>query len=159
MGKKILIVGGGGREHSLAWKLYRSPHVDEIFACPGNPGISEFGSCIDIKDTDIEAIRKFAKNNNIDLTIIGPEVPLAMGVVDEFNNEGLTTFGPNKDAAEVEASKLLAKKVLDEGNVPTAKYAEFVDYDDAYEYVLENGTPLVIKADGLAYGKGTYVAI
>jgi len=159
MSKKVLVVGGGGREHSLVWKLSQSKQVGEIFACPGNPGIAEIGTCVDIKDTDLEKIADFAEKKGIDLTLVGPEIPLSLGIVDIFQERGLTIFGPNKVAARIEGSKLFAKEIMTEGDIPTARYAEFTEYNPAMEYVVERGTPLVIKADGLAYGKGTYVAI
>jgi len=151
---KILVVGSGGREATLVWKLNRSPQVDKIYAAPGNGGISKLAECIDIKADDIEALAQFATKQAIDLTIVGPEAPLADGIVDHFQAQGLDIFGPTKLAAEIESSKVFSKELMKKYNIPTAEFKSFIDPDSALEYLHEKGVPIVIKADGLAAGKG-----
>jgi len=157
---KLLVVGGGGREHALCWKLSTSPLVEKIYAAPGNGGtaIENKTENVDIKATDIEALVQFALDNKIDLTVVGPEDPLALGIVDAFEAKGLKAFGPNGAAAELEASKAFAKDVMVKAGIPTADYGEFTDYDSALAFVKEKGAPIVVKADGLAAGKGVTVA-
>lgn len=155
---KVLIVGGGGREHALAWKVSQSPRVEKIYAAPGNAGISGLAECVSIKSEDIPALALFAKDKSIDLTIVGPETPLSMGIVDEFARHGLKAFGPSRLAAEIEASKSFAKDLMKKYHIPTAEYEVFTDRDQAVSYVMRKGAPLVIKADGLAAGKGVVVA-
>jgi phosphoribosylamine--glycine ligase len=155
---KVLVVGGGGREHALAWKIAQSPQVDEVFCAPGNPGIAAIGTCVDIGVNDTSALIAFAQENDIDLTVVGPEDPLAAGIVDRFSEAGLRAFGPSGPAAELEGSKAFAKRIMQKYNIPTAEYAVFVDVDEAIAYVQEKGAPIVIKADGLAAGKGVTVA-
>ena len=151
---KVLVVGSGGREATLVWKLDKSPQVVKIYAAPGNGGITKFAECVDIKADAIEELAEFAKNNDIDITIVGPEAPLADGIVDVFQDQGLRIFGPTKAAAEIEASKVFAKDLMKKYNIPTAKFESFSEVDKALEYLHEQGAPIVIKADGLAAGKG-----
>jgi len=155
---KVLVIGSGGREHALVWKLLQSPRVDKVYCAPGNAGISEIAECIDIKPDDIEALLDFVKYNWIDLTVVGPEVPLTAGVVDAFIKEERTIFGPDKKGARLEGSKIFAKDFMRKYGIPTAEYKTFTSYLRAEEYVRLKGTPIVIKADGLAAGKGVIVA-
>ena len=158
---KVLVIGGGGREHALAWKLIQSPSCTQVYVAPGNPGtdLEENIENIDIAADDIAGLVIFAKDNDIALTIVGPEVPLVMGVVDAFNEAGLRCFGPSKDAAQLEASKSFTKEFLARHNIPTADYQVFTEVDPALAYIKEQGAPIVIKADGLAAGKGVIVAM
>ncbi|MBI4687668.1 MAG: phosphoribosylamine--glycine ligase [Nitrospirae bacterium] len=155
---KVLVIGGGGREHALVWKLSRSPRVDKIFCAPGNAGISEIAECIDIKADDIGALLNFARYEWIDLTVVGPEAPLTMGIVDAFKREGLRIFGPDASGARLEGSKVFAKDFMLRYGLPTAEYKTFTSYLHAEEYVRLKGAPIVIKADGLAAGKGVFIA-
>lgn len=154
---KILVVGGGGREHAICWKLSKEASVDKIYCAPGNAGISNVAQCIDIQDSDIENLLKFAKENKIDLTIVGPEIPLVAGIVDKFEKEGLKIFGPNKKCAQLEGSKSFSKDFMIRHNLPTAKYKEYTDLDEAISEIDSFGYPVVIKADGLAAGKGVVI--
>ncbi|WP_041643991.1 phosphoribosylamine--glycine ligase [Mahella australiensis] len=156
---KVLIIGSGGREHALAWKIAQSHEVDEIYCAPGNGGISDIARCIDIKATDIDGVVNFAKQNAIDLTVVAPDDPLAMGMVDALEAVGCRAFGPRRDAAAIEASKAFAKQLMHKYNIPTAKYEVFDDYEKAAAYVEKCPVPIVIKADGLALGKGVTVAM
>ncbi|ABO50871.1 phosphoribosylamine--glycine ligase [Desulforamulus reducens MI-1] len=156
---KILVVGGGGREHALVWKLRQSPRVKQIYCAPGNAGISQIAACINVRAEDTQGLLNFAKKEQIDLTVVGPEIPLTNGIVDLFQQEGLKIFGPSKAAAEIEGSKALAKDIMAKYNIPTARYATFEDAEEAREYVKKYGAPCVIKADGLAAGKGVIVAM
>jgi len=157
---KILIIGSGGREHALAWKVRQSESVEKVFVAPGNAGTALENQIenIDIQVTDINALILFAKKENISLTIVGPEAPLAAGMVDEFQREGLAIFGPSQNAAQLESSKSFCKDFLIEQNIPTAKYACFSDFNEAKNYIEKHPLPLVIKADGLAAGKGVVIA-
>ncbi len=155
---KVLVIGGGGREHALVWKLKQSPRVEKVFCAPGNAGISEIAECIDIKPDNVEALLDFVKYNWIDLTVVGPEVPLTEGIVDAFMKEERTIFGPEKIGAQLEGSKIFAKDFMQKYGIPTAEYKTFSSYHHAEEYVRLKGAPLVIKADGLAAGKGVIVA-
>lgn len=155
---KVLIVGSGGREHALAWKVSQSPKVKEVIAAPGNPGIKKIGRCVDIKPTDVEGLAEFAQKEKIDLTIVGPEAPLVAGIVDEFERRGLKIFGPSKAAAKLEGSKVFAKEMMKKYGVPTAEFQVFDNPEEAKRYVREKGAPIVVKADGLAAGKGVVVA-
>ena len=155
---KILVVGGGGREHAICWKLSNESNIKEIYCAPGNAGISNIAKCIDIGDSDIEALLKFAKENKIDLTIVGPEVPLVEGIVDSFEKENLKIFGPNKSCARLEGSKSFSKEFMIRHNIPTAKYKEYTDLDKAISDIDDFGYPVVIKADGLAAGKGVVIS-
>lgn len=158
---KILVIGSGGREHAIAWKLSQDNRVEKIYAAPGNGGTACENKCenVNIKVNDFDALIKFVKENNIDLTVVGPEDPLSNGIVDTFEKEGLLIFGPNKAAAQMEASKAFAKDVMKSAGIATADYAEFTNYDDAAAYVNKKGAPIVVKADGLAAGKGVTVAL
>ena len=154
---KILVVGGGGREHAICWKLSNESDVEKIYCAPGNAGISSVAKCIDIQDSDIENLLKFAKENQIDLTIVGPEIPLVAGIVDAFEKEGLKIFGPNKECAQLEGSKAFSKDFMIRHNLPTAKYKEYTNLDEAISEIDSFGYPVVIKADGLAAGKGVVI--
>ena len=157
---KVLVVGSGGREHALAWKISKSSLVSEIFVAPGNGGteIEESIQNISIDSNDIEGLSNFAKKSGIDLTIVGPEDPLVNGITDKFQNEGLLCFGPSKDAARLEGSKEFMKDFLLRNEIPTASYETFTDSEKAINYIKKQGCPIVIKADGLAAGKGVTVA-
>jgi phosphoribosylamine--glycine ligase len=156
---KVLVVGQGGREHALVWKLSQSPRVSRLYCAPGNAGIAELATCVPIGDTDIEGLVLFAKEEGIDLTVVGPEAPLVAGVVDRFEEEGLRIFGPRREAAMLEGSKSFAKAVMAKYGIPTARYQAFEDYEAALRYLREHGAPVVLKADGLAAGKGVTVAM
>jgi phosphoribosylamine--glycine ligase len=155
---KVLVVGGGGREHTLVWKIGQSPLVKKIFCAPGNAGIAEHAKCTDIDATDVEKLVKFAEKEKIDLTLVGPEAPLVEGIVDRFNERGLKVFGPSADAAQLEGSKGFAKKLMARHNIPTGTFQIFSDADEAIEFIRDMGAPIVVKADGLASGKGVTVA-
>ncbi len=154
---KVLVVGGGGREHALCWKISKSPIVKALFCAPGNVGISKHATSVDIKVTDIESMVRFARAEEIDLTVVGPEIPLSLGIVDRFQEENLNIFGPNKAAAEIESSKVYSKNLMKKYDIPTAFFSTFYDYGDAVNWVKEVKPPLVIKADGLAAGKGVII--
>ena len=154
---KVLVVGGGGREHAICWKLSNEENVEAIFCAPGNAGIESVAKCISIGDSDIDELVSFAKENKIDLTIVGPEVPLVKGIVDKFEKENLRIFGPNKNCAQLEGSKAFSKDFMIRHNIPTAKYKEYTDLDEAISEVDSFGYPVVIKADGLAAGKGVVI--
>ncbi len=155
---KVLVIGGGGREHALVWKLRQSPKVEKVYCAPGNAGIAELAECIDIKVDDVDGLIDFVKYNWIDLTVVGPEVPLTDGIVDAFIKEDRGIFGPDKIGAKLEGSKIFAKEFMLKYGIPTAEYKTFTSYLQAEEYVRLKGTPIVIKADGLAAGKGVIVA-
>lgn len=154
---KVLIIGAGGREHALAWKLSRSGRVGKIFIAPGNAGTAEIGENIDIAIDDLPALLKFAESTKIDLTVVGPELPLTLGIVDDFRAANLKIFGPSKRAAELEGSKAFCKDLLKKYNIPSAEYEKFTDAVKAKEYLKNATLPLVIKADGLAAGKGVII--
>ncbi len=155
---KVLVIGGGGREHALAWKIAHSPLVTKLYCAPGNPGIAKHAECVNTPAANLDALLSFALLMKIDLTVVGPEDPLSRGIVDLFESKGLKTFGPSKAAAQLEASKAFAKRIMDKYAIPTARHATFTDADAAIAYVREQGAPIVIKADGLAAGKGVTVA-
>jgi len=155
---KILVVGSGGREHALAWKLQQSAGVDRIFCAPGNAGTAEIGENVAIKASDLPALARFAKENRIDLTVVGPDDPLAAGIVDVFESERLRIFGPTKSAARLESSKIFAKELMRGKHIPTARAAVFEKQEAAFAFLKESHFPIVIKADGLALGKGVIVA-
>ncbi|MDP0560805.1 MAG: phosphoribosylamine--glycine ligase [Candidatus Endonucleobacter sp. (ex Gigantidas childressi)] len=157
---KVLIIGNGGREHALAWKVAQDPQVDRVFVAPGNAGtaLTEKVTNIPIGVLDIKGLANFAQDENITLTIVGPEAPLVAGLVDYFEEVGLTVFGPNKAAAQLEGSKTFSKSFLTRHNIPTAAYQSFTDIHQAKDYIREQGTPIVVKADGLAAGKGVILA-
>ncbi len=155
---QVLVIGQGGREHVLAWKLKQSPHVTRVFCAPGNAGTAEDVTNVDIDSTDIERLVKFAKNEQIGLTIVGPEAPLVAGIVDRFQRAGLRVFGPSRQAAQLEGSKVFAKEIMRLANVPTADWSVFSEADAALRFIQDREeTPLVVKADGLASGKGVIV--
>ncbi|MEG0549409.1 MAG: phosphoribosylamine--glycine ligase [Coprobacillus sp.] len=154
---KVLIIGSGGREHAIAYTLKKSPRVDEIHAIPGNPGIAELGTCHKGSVEDLEGILKFVEDNNIDFTVIGPEVPLCMGLADLLESHGHKVFGPTKHAATLEGSKAFSKDFMDRHHIPTAAYKEVNSYDEAITALDAFDYPLVVKADGLAAGKGVVI--
>jgi phosphoribosylamine---glycine ligase len=154
---KVLVIGSGGREHTICWKLKQSEQVTEIYAAPGSPGIAEIGENTGIKVDDLDGLVKFAKEKSVDLTIVGPEYPLSLGVVDAFQKEGLRIFGPTRKAAQLESSKKFAKEIMVAAGVPTAAYETFSDKESALSYLKTRTAPIVLKADGLAAGKGVFV--
>ncbi len=155
---KILVVGGGAREHTLVWKLAQSPRVKEIYVAPGNAGTAQIAHNLDIKPTDIESLAKVASEKNIDLTVVGPEAPLAEGIADQFLIRGMQIFGATRQAVEIESSKVFAKELMQKYNIPCAQSTSFSDYNRAKEYLQRQKPPIVVKADGLAAGKGVIVA-
>jgi phosphoribosylamine--glycine ligase len=155
---KILVLGNGGREHALVWKLAQSPRVEKIYCAPGNPGLAQLADCVDIAVTNAAALRRFAKEQEIDLTVVGPEAPLVAGIVDEFEAEGLRIFGPSKQAARLEGSKAFAKELMRKYRIPTAAAEIFTNAQEARAYLETAPIPIVVKADGLAAGKGAIVA-
>ena len=155
---KVLVIGSGGREHAIVDALTRSPRQPKIYAAPGNAGIAAIAECVAIKDTEVDKLLAFAQENGIDLTVVGPEAALAVGVVDKFRAAGLKIFGPTKAAAEIESSKDFAKRLMKKYDVPTADYATFSDFEEALAYVRKGSLPTVLKYDGLAAGKGVVIA-
>ncbi|MEF7659081.1 phosphoribosylamine--glycine ligase [Bacillus thuringiensis] len=155
----VLVIGRGGREHALAWKFAQSEKVEKVYVAPGNEGMRDVATPIDIDENDFDALVLFAKENTIELTFVGPEIPLMNGIVDRFKEEGLRVFGPNKAAAVIEGSKAFTKELMKKYNIPTAAYETFTDYEEAVQYIEKVGAPIVIKADGLAAGKGVTVAM
>ena len=156
---KVLVVGGGGREHALAWKLAQSPKVQAVYVAPGNGGTALDGRLENINITDVDALRAWAATEKIALTVVGPEQPLAAGIVDEFRRHGLRVFGPTRAAAQLESSKAFSKAFMKRHHIPTADYESFTDAAAAHAYIDEKGAPIVVKADGLAAGKGVVVAM
>ncbi|NLH45920.1 MAG: phosphoribosylamine--glycine ligase [Acholeplasmataceae bacterium] len=156
---RILVIGGGGREHALVWKLAQSPKVDKIYVCPGNPGMKNLAECVALPLTDLEAVADFAEKESIALTVVGPEATLVAGIVDVFNKRGLTIFGPTAAAAEIEGSKAFSKQLMAKYGIPTAFFKICEDIETAKAYIMEKGAPIVVKADGLAAGKGVVVAM
>ena len=154
---KVLVIGGGGREHSLVWKIAQSPEVSKIFCAPGNPGISELAECIDITADQTSLLCEFAVKENIGLTVVGPEAPLVDGIVDVFSKHNLKVFGPDQKAAILEDSKVFSKLLLRKHGIPTADFKCFDDHGQARHYILSRGAPIVVKADGLSKGKGVFV--
>ncbi|MDZ7414225.1 MAG: phosphoribosylamine--glycine ligase [candidate division KSB1 bacterium] len=154
---KVLVVGGGGREHALVWKLAQSDQVRKLYCAPGNAGIAQVAECVDIAPTDIRRLVQFARRRRIDLTVVGPEAPLVAGIVDEFQHHGLRIFGPTAAAAELEGSKAFAKEFARRHGIPTAAFATFTDPEAAWHYIDRHPLPVVLKADGLAAGKGVVV--
>lgn len=154
---KVLVIGSGGREHAICWKVNQSPLVEKLYCMPGNAGISEIAECIDIKVEDLDAIVEFALENNIDLAIIGPEVPLVMGLSDRLSEKGIKSFGPNKIAAEFEGSKAFSKRFMEKYSIPTAAYGVYDNPQDALDGLKNFSEPVVVKADGLAAGKGVLI--
>ncbi len=155
---KVLVIGGGGREHTLVWKIVQSPRVKKVYCTPGNGGISRLAECVDIEAGDLTAVVKFAKEKEIDLAVVGPDDPLAMGLVDKLEEAGIRTFGPCARAAEIEASKVFSKDLMKKYNIPTAHYEVFEDSDQAVRYLRNCTFPVVVKAEGLALGKGVVIA-
>lgn len=155
---KVLVVGSGGREHAIVWKLKQSPRVDKIYCVPGNAGINKIAECVALESSDIEKILEFAKGTGIDLTIVGPEVPLTEGIVDIFEAAGMRVFGPSKQAAAMEGSKVFSKNLMKKYGIPTGEYEVFENQHEANECIDRLGAPVVVKADGLAAGKGVIVA-
>jgi len=155
---KVLVIGRGGREHALAWKFSESTVVDRVYVAPGNKGMEDVASPVDIDENDFDALADFAKKENISLTVVGPEVPLVNGIADRFRREGLTVFGPEANAAVIEGSKTFAKNLMEKHGIPTAGYRTFTDCDEACRHVERADVPIVIKADGLAAGKGVVLA-
>ena len=155
---RILVVGGGGREHALVWKLAQSPRVTKIYCAPGNPGIAALAECVNISADNIKALCGFAREHNVDLTVVGPEKPLTDGIVDYFASQGLKVFGPSQEAAQLEGSKSFAKERMQKYGVPTADFAVFDTAAAARSYIEAKATGIVVKADGLAAGKGVVVA-
>ncbi len=155
----ILILGGGGREHALAWAVLQNPKCDKLIVAPGNAGIAQIAQCADLDILDPAAVTDFAAENAIDFVIVGPEAPLVEGIVDALSGAGILAFGPSKAAAELEASKAFTKEICDAAKAPTANYAHFTDAEAARAYIRAQGAPIVVKADGLAAGKGVIVAM
>src|SRR6516162_10892130 len=156
---RVLVVGSGGREHALTWVIAASPLVDRLFCAPGNAGIAEEAECVPILATDIAALVAFCRRERIDFVVVGPEAPLALGLVDALEAEGIAAFGPTAAAAALEASKSFAKDLCVRAGIPTAPYRCFRDPAGAKAYIAEHGAPVVVKADGLAAGKGVVIAM
>lgn len=155
---KILVIGGGGREHTIVWKLSKSPKVSKIYCAPGNGGIAELAECVPIKATDIESVVNFAKENAVDLVVVAPDDPLVAGMVDALEDAGIRAFGPRANAAAIEGSKVFSKDLMKKYNIPTAGYEVFTDPESAIKYIEKGSFPTVIKAEGLALGKGVIIA-
>ena len=159
MKKNVLVIGSGGREHAIVYQLSRSTQVEHIYCVPGNAGIAQWAECVAIKDTDVTQLLAFAKEQQIDLCVVGPEAALVAGVADAFREAGIPVFGHTKAATQIESSKEFAKELMAKYNVPTAAYRSFADYDEAIRYVHSRNTyPTVLKYDGLAAGKGVVIA-
>lgn len=154
---KVLVIGSGGREHCLVWKLSQSKNIDKIYCAPGNAGIASQAECLDIKVEDLSGLLQAARDKKVDLTVVGPELPLSLGIVNFFEENNIPVFGPTREAAEIESSKVFAKNLMDKYQVPTARYQVFEDYEQAQTYLQQQSFPLVIKADGLAAGKGVLI--
>lgn len=155
---KVLVVGSGGREHALVWKIVQSPKIEKVYCAPGNGGISAIAECVPIKAMDIDGVINFSKEKEIDMVVVAPDDPLAAGMVDALENAGIRAFGPNKAAATIEGSKAFAKNLMKKYNIPTANYEVFENSADAIRYLQNQQYPLVVKADGLALGKGVIIA-
>jgi phosphoribosylamine--glycine ligase len=153
----VLVIGNGGREHALAWKIQQSPRVKRIFAAPGNAGIAAVADLVPLAADDVAALARFARDERVDLTVVGPELPLTLGIADEFHRHGLRIFGPTREAAQLEGSKAFAKELLRRHEIPTGFFSVFADADEAVRYVSEVGVPIVVKTDGLAAGKGVFI--
>ncbi len=156
---KVLVIGGGGREHALAWKLSQSERIQKVYVAPGNGGTARDPNLVDVPITDVKALREWAQQEKIELTVVGPEAPLAAGVVDEFRAHGMRIFGPTQAAAQLESSKAFSKAFMQRHGIPTAVYETFTDPVQAHSYIDKMGAPIVVKADGLAAGKGVVVAM
>lgn len=155
---KVLVIGGGGREHALVWKIAQSPLVEKLWCAPGNPGIARQAECVPLAIEDIDGLLRFARENGVDLTVVGPELPLTLGIVDRFQAAGLAIFGPSQAAARLEGSKVFCKDLMAKYGIPTAAYGTFTDREAAVAFIRRRGAPIVVKADGLAAGKGVVVA-
>ncbi len=155
---KVLVVGSGGREHAICWKLAQSPNVTQLYCAPGNAGIAQTAQCVDVKATDVEGMVKWARDHAMDFVVVAPDDPLAMGMVDALEAAGIPAFGPRRNAAIIEASKAFSKELMKKYGIPTARYETFTQLDAALAYIEEQGAPIVVKADGLALGKGVVVA-
>ena len=155
---KVLVIGSGGREHAICWKLAQSPKVSELYCAPGNAGIAQIAKCVNVKATDVDGMVKWAKDNAMDFVVVAPDDPLALGMVDALEAAGIPAFGPRKNAAIIEASKAFSKELMKKYRIPTARYETFIELDKALAYIEEQGAPIVVKADGLALGKGVVVA-
>jgi phosphoribosylamine--glycine ligase len=151
------VIGGGGREHSLVWKIRQSSKVSGVLCAPGNAGIEEIATCVDVAANDLEGLVRLAEREGVGLTVVGPEIPLALGIVDAFEEEGMRVFGPSRDAVQLEASKSFAKDLMKQKGIPTAFFSTFTDPEEACRYIKEVGAPIVVKADGLCAGKGVIV--
>jgi phosphoribosylamine--glycine ligase len=154
---RVLVIGSGGREHALIWKIKQSPYIEEIYCAPGNGGIESLAHCVDIEVDDFKSLIQFAERNGIDLTVVGPELPLTLGIVDQFQKAGLPIFGPTQKAAELEGSKVFAKEFMERHKIPTATYKSFKSAKEAVRYIHTVEPPFVVKADGLAAGKGVII--
>lgn len=154
---RVLVIGGGGREHALAWKIRQSPQVEKVYCAPGNAGIAQVAEVVPIPADDVPGLLRFARERGVDLTVVGPELPLMLGVVDEFRDAGLRIFGPTREGARLEGSKAFAKELMRRWNIPTGYFSVFDNPEEAKRFVAEVGVPIVIKADGLAGGKGVIV--
>ncbi len=155
---KVLVIGGGGREHAICWKLAQSPKVSQLFCAPGNGGISRIAQCVPIPTTDVSAVTDWAKTHGMDLVVVAPDDPLALGMVDALEEVGIPAFGPRKSAAVIESSKIFSKNLMKKYHIPTAEYQAFTQLSPALEYIRTRKAPIVVKADGLALGKGVVVA-
>ena len=155
---KVLVVGGGGREHAICWKLAQSPKVTELYCAPGNGGIAQVAQCVPIKATDVEGMVAWAREHAMDFVMVAPDDPLALGMVDALEAAGIPAFGPRANAAILEASKAFSKELMKKYHIPTAQYETFTDMEQALAYIRRQGAPIVVKADGLALGKGVVVA-
>ena len=155
---RVLVVGGGGREHAICWKLAQSPDVTELYCAPGNAGIARIAKCVNIKATDVDGMVNWAKDNAMEFVVVAPDDPLALGMVDALEAAGIPAFGPRANAAIIEASKAFSKELMKKYHIPTAGYETFTDLDKALAYIEAQGAPIVVKADGLALGKGVVVA-
>ena len=156
---KVLVIGSGGREHALVWKINQSPKVDKIYCAPGSAGMGELAELVTIGPEQIEKLASFVEKEKIELTVVGPELPLTLGITDLFESRGLRIFGPNKAAAQLEGSKAFAKEILQENSIPTASFGTFTDAGSAKQYIAQHPAPYVIKADGLAGGKGVLISL
>ena len=155
---KVLVVGSGGREHAICWKLAQSPKISKLYCAPGNGGIADIAECVNIAATDVDAMVTWAWENKVDFVVVAPDDPLALGMVDALEAHGIPAFGPRANAAIIEASKVFSKNLMEKYNIPTAQYKTFTEMEPALAYVREQGAPIVVKADGLALGKGVIVA-
>src|SRR5438874_8633464 len=156
---RVLVIGSGAREHALVWKLAQSPRVTKMYAAPGNPGIAAHAECISLGVTQLTELADFAERSHIDLTVVGPEIPLVAGIADQFRQRGLPIFGPGVAGAALEGSKAFAKQLMTEAGIPTAQHRTFTQAQEAFAFLEEHGTPVVVKANGNAAGKGAIVAL